>query len=274
MEVKSLYGVDVFAEPFDPERGYAIYRNDFADVLLIKLEKLNDVRRRCRSRLSRSRLPPRRDQCGRGQGVRADLPGLPQADRAAQLLSRPHVQLAGGPPLLLSRRDRRLPAQMVGPAPAYRRPPDVMPQSSLAAKPSPAPRCAPIYALRHRAHTAGCCSAGQTDYVRFSSCVGTRTGSTLLMRSLNNHSRIIGYGEIVKNFDRYPGHYHEFGNSAELFQRDPVRFLESGSIANIPPAVRGGRASRSSTITPRAIRRGVRRYGIIWWGSRLCASFI
>ena len=41
MEVKSLYGVDVFAEPFDPERGYAIYRNDFADVLLIKLEKLN-----------------------------------------------------------------------------------------------------------------------------------------------------------------------------------------------------------------------------------------
>ncbi len=41
MEVKSLYGVDVFAEPFDPERGYAIYRNDVADVLLIKLEKLN-----------------------------------------------------------------------------------------------------------------------------------------------------------------------------------------------------------------------------------------
>jgi hypothetical protein len=41
MEVMSLYGVDVFAETFDPERGYAIYRNDFADVLLIKLEKLN-----------------------------------------------------------------------------------------------------------------------------------------------------------------------------------------------------------------------------------------
>lgn len=42
MEVRSLYGVDVFAEPFDPQRGYAIYRNDFADVLLIKLEKLNE----------------------------------------------------------------------------------------------------------------------------------------------------------------------------------------------------------------------------------------
>lgn len=42
MEVKSLYSIDVFAEPFDPARGYAIYRNDFADVLLIKLEKLNE----------------------------------------------------------------------------------------------------------------------------------------------------------------------------------------------------------------------------------------
>ena len=42
MEVKSLYGIDVFAEPFDPARGYAIYRNDFADMLLIKLEKLNE----------------------------------------------------------------------------------------------------------------------------------------------------------------------------------------------------------------------------------------
>lgn len=42
MEVKSLYGVDVFAEPFDAGRGYAIYRNEFADVLLIKLEMLND----------------------------------------------------------------------------------------------------------------------------------------------------------------------------------------------------------------------------------------
>ncbi len=41
MEVKALYGVDVFAEPFDPARGYTIYRNKFADVLLIKLEHLN-----------------------------------------------------------------------------------------------------------------------------------------------------------------------------------------------------------------------------------------
>lgn len=42
MEVRSLYGIDVYAQPFDAERGYAIYRNEFADVLVLKLEKLND----------------------------------------------------------------------------------------------------------------------------------------------------------------------------------------------------------------------------------------
>lgn len=41
MEVRPLYGIDVYAQPFDPERGYAIYRNEFADVLVLKLEKLN-----------------------------------------------------------------------------------------------------------------------------------------------------------------------------------------------------------------------------------------
>jgi len=43
MEVRPLYGIDVYAQPFDRERGYAIYRSDFADVLLLKLEKLNDA---------------------------------------------------------------------------------------------------------------------------------------------------------------------------------------------------------------------------------------
>lgn len=41
MEVRHLYDVDVYAEPFDLERGYAIYHSAFADVLLLKLEKLN-----------------------------------------------------------------------------------------------------------------------------------------------------------------------------------------------------------------------------------------
>ena len=92
------------------------------------------------------------------------------------------------------------------------------------------------HVLRHRAQAGGLLPA-TTDYTRFI-CVGNpRTGSTLLMRSLNNHSRIVGYGEIVKNFDRYPGHYHEFGHSESLFQRDPVRFLETQVFGNYPPAV-------------------------------------
>ena len=41
MEVRTLYGIDVFAEPFDAQRGYAIYHSEFADLLVIKLEKLN-----------------------------------------------------------------------------------------------------------------------------------------------------------------------------------------------------------------------------------------
>jgi hypothetical protein len=41
MEVRPLYGVDVFAAPFDRDRGFAIYHSDFADVLVLKLEELN-----------------------------------------------------------------------------------------------------------------------------------------------------------------------------------------------------------------------------------------
>lgn len=43
MEVRALYGVDVYAQPFDPQRGYAVYHSDTADVLLLKLETLNQA---------------------------------------------------------------------------------------------------------------------------------------------------------------------------------------------------------------------------------------
>ena len=42
-EVRALYGIDVFAQPFDPRRGYAVYRSDTADVLLLRLESLNEA---------------------------------------------------------------------------------------------------------------------------------------------------------------------------------------------------------------------------------------
>ncbi len=43
MEIKPMFGIDVFAEPFPREKGYHVYRGEFADLLLIKLEKLNGV---------------------------------------------------------------------------------------------------------------------------------------------------------------------------------------------------------------------------------------
>ena len=92
------------------------------------------------------------------------------------------------------------------------------------------------HTLRFQAQNSGLWPAS-ADYSRFL-CVGNpRTGSTLLMRSLNNHSRIIGFGEIVKNIDRYPGHYHEFGNGEAMFQRDPVAFLETRVFRKYPPAI-------------------------------------
>lgn len=92
------------------------------------------------------------------------------------------------------------------------------------------------HTLRHRAMDAGLLP-GDADYTRFL-CIGyARTGSTLLMRSLNNHSRIVGFGEIVKNLDRYPHHYHELENSQALFERDPAAFLRTKVFRNYPPAI-------------------------------------
>ncbi len=75
------------------------------------------------------------------------------------------------------------------------------------------------------------------QYTRFI-CVGNpRTGSTLLMRSLNNHSRIIGYGELTKNSDRYPAPFHQFGHSGGLFRDDPVRFLRTRVFRKYAPEI-------------------------------------
>ena len=42
LEMKPLFGVDVFATEFPKERGFKIYRGELANVLLLKLEKLRD----------------------------------------------------------------------------------------------------------------------------------------------------------------------------------------------------------------------------------------
>ncbi len=42
MEIKAVFDVDVYAEPFDRELGYRIYHGGYTDMVLIKLERLND----------------------------------------------------------------------------------------------------------------------------------------------------------------------------------------------------------------------------------------
>lgn len=42
MEIKPIFDIDVFATDFPREQGYHIYQSKFADLLLIKLEQLND----------------------------------------------------------------------------------------------------------------------------------------------------------------------------------------------------------------------------------------
>jgi len=39
-ELKSVFGVDVYAIPFDPAKGYEIYESEKARVLLVRLEDL------------------------------------------------------------------------------------------------------------------------------------------------------------------------------------------------------------------------------------------
>lgn len=110
-----------------------------------------------------------------------------------------------------------------------------MPQSSLQQSVTRA-TMRTYHALRHQAQDSGLLPAS-ADYTYFIAIGGPRTGSTLLMRSLNNHSRIIGFGEIVKNTDRYPGHYHEFGHSQTLFERDPARFLQTKVYRKYPSPI-------------------------------------
>ncbi len=42
-ELKEVFGIDVYSHPFDKEKGYSIIKQDNIEVLVVKLEKLNDL---------------------------------------------------------------------------------------------------------------------------------------------------------------------------------------------------------------------------------------
>lgn len=42
-EIKQLFEIDIFAEPFDKQKKYKIYQNENKEVLLLRLEDLNSI---------------------------------------------------------------------------------------------------------------------------------------------------------------------------------------------------------------------------------------
>ncbi|MEZ4515540.1 MAG: sulfotransferase [Chloroflexota bacterium] len=93
------------------------------------------------------------------------------------------------------------------------------------------------YRALYRAQDIGLLPA-ETGYTRFL-CISTaRTGSTLLIRSLNKHKNVIAYGEIVRNQDRFPSHIHQFAGSQTLFEEDPRAFLETRVFRKYPKSIK------------------------------------
>jgi LPS sulfotransferase NodH len=78
---------------------------------------------------------------------------------------------------------------------------------------------------------------GHKDYTRFMILSRSRTGSNYLRGLLNAHSKIIVYSELFKNNALIewglPG-YTNTNHTLELFQNDPVAFLEKKAYRKYP----------------------------------------
>lgn len=92
------------------------------------------------------------------------------------------------------------------------------------------------YRAVFRAQDAGLLPA-DLDYTRFVCVAGSRTGSTLLTRSLAEHPGVRVYGEILRNYDCFADYVHEFRGAEELFQTQPSAFLDSRVFRKYPPSV-------------------------------------
>lgn len=92
------------------------------------------------------------------------------------------------------------------------------------------------YDLRNSAQDIGLLVA-HTGYTRFLILASARTGSTLLTRSLNRHSGILAYGEVLRDKRFFPARFAEFGHSQGLYQNDPAAFVERKVYRKYPPDV-------------------------------------
>jgi hypothetical protein len=93
-----------------------------------------------------------------------------------------------------------------------------------------------LYSIRHQVEDVGLWPASE-DYIRFICLTHARTGSTMLIKALQQHKSIVAYGEIARDSSRYPSGINRFGNSEDLYERDPVAFFDSKVFRKYPPHI-------------------------------------
>lgn len=90
--------------------------------------------------------------------------------------------------------------------------------------------------LKHLALDLGL-RRGHTGYTKFIILARSRTGSNLLRGMLRTHSQVLSFGEIFRNPDSIdfdvPGH-ETTERVLALYQRDPVRFLNTQIFRRLP----------------------------------------
>lgn len=92
------------------------------------------------------------------------------------------------------------------------------------------------YRVLFRAQDAGLLPT-TLDYTRFVCVASSRTGSTLLTRSLAEHPGVRMYGEILRNYDCFADYVHEFRGTEALFQSEPSTFLDARVFRKYPRSV-------------------------------------
>lgn len=93
------------------------------------------------------------------------------------------------------------------------------------------------YQLLHLGYDSGIIPSTR-EYTRFVVLATGRTGSTLLIRTLDRHPQIVTYGELFRMLETFPPHYQQFGGAEALYQSDPARFMDEEIFRKYPRETR------------------------------------
>lgn len=94
-------------------------------------------------------------------------------------------------------------------------------------------------ALRRSAREAGLLPA-HTDYTRFIILGRSRTGSNFLRGLIQSNPAVVTFGEVFRNVDALDMDNAQYPNSPallDLYQHDPLAFLEKAIYGKMPPEV-------------------------------------